>query len=112
MTLFASNFCRVRLFFSLTCLADMVQERWQSFGGAVIFIHLELYRLRSSCQDSNIAATSCSQSVPPAQTRSLRRRFEIDRNSFETNTNTNTNCERYEHEIDYGLWDIGSSKSL
>jgi hypothetical protein len=21
-------------------------------------------------------------------------------------------CERYEHEIDYRLWDIGSSKSL
>jgi hypothetical protein len=23
-----------------------------------------------------------------------------------------TSCERYEHEIDYRLWDIGSSKSL
>ncbi len=22
------------------------------------------------------------------------------------------NCERYEHEIDYRLWDVGSSKSL
>jgi hypothetical protein len=26
--------------------------------------------------------------------------------------NRNTCCERYEHEIDYRLWDIGSSKSL
>ncbi len=31
---------------------------------------------------------------------------------FEITTGRPPNCERYEHEIDYRLWDIGSNKSL
>jgi hypothetical protein len=36
----------------------------------------------------------------------------LEQDEAKGNEQTTTLCERYEHEIDYRLWDIGSSKSL